>query len=99
MQFISRFFQRFSRAPRRVPPGHYLLRYYKAHHRGRVDQAVTRAQIQDAIRIIDGGDAAAGKIAVYCKSCTPEAESLFFQHYTLAKQEEHRFATTHAHAS
>ena len=88
MRFILQALQRFGCGPSLMPRGYYLLRYYKESHRDRIVHAVTLAQIGDAILVKDAMAEAAGKVAVYCKSDTREAESLFFQYYAMAKQEE-----------
>jgi len=88
MLFVSRLLHLFHRNLPAKPRGCYLLRYYKAGHRGRIVRALQQAQIEHAILIEDTVDRVPGKIGVFCRCDMREAESLFFQHYALVKQDE-----------
>ena len=88
MFLVSHLLHLFHRNLPEKPRGCYLLRYYKAGHRGRIIRALQQAQIEHAISIADTVDRVPGKIGVYCRCDMREAESLFFQHYALVKQDE-----------
>ena len=74
--------------------GFYFLRFYKAKHRDRVDEAIRRAALEGIICVGDHRDApgaaARGKLAVFCREDQREAEALFFQHYTWVREERRR---------
>jgi hypothetical protein len=88
MFFVSRLLQLFSRHQRANPRGYYFLRYYKAAHRDRVLRVIQQAQIERAIKIEDTVERVPGKIGLFCRCDMRDAESLFFQHYSLVKQAE-----------
>ena len=88
MFFVSRLLQLFCRHQSAESRGYYFLRYYKAAHRDRILRVIQQAQIERAIKIEDTVERVPGKIGLFCRCDMRDAESLFFQHYSLVKQDE-----------